>query len=149
MRQQGGDRALRQLVAKLASADAGDVEQVLETLDPAHRGKVRSLLADYLGPGVFTEAAPAEAAPEPVEDLSHLAGFSPWVGERLSLAEGRTPDGNHAPDFKMTPAALGALSQAARALPAEPPLMVSLLQAEPRRSANPFRRWAARRSPAP
>lgn len=136
MRSPAAERNLRRLVAKLATAEPDDVDLVLESLDPAQRREVRALLDAY-APQLLHIAPPEAPAPEPLAvDTSHLSGLSPWLAERVAGASGA---------FRMTPGALAALAQAAKALPADRSLAMDPTAAERRRSVNPFRRWSGAR----
>ena len=69
------DRALRRLVAELATTTPEDVQAILEGLDKPQREEVRALLAAYLG-----EPSTPMKAPEPAAiPTSKLVGLSPWL----------------------------------------------------------------------
>jgi len=74
------ERALRRLVADLATRSEHDIAAVLELLEPAHQADVRRLLDAYQGKHLPT----VEAGPLPLD----ADGQAPsWVLERLD-AEG-------------------------------------------------------------
>lgn len=138
MRSPAAERSLRRLLAQLAAAEPEDVQQVLEALDFAQQAEVRALLDAYDAPAVAAAPAPQPPAPPPPPpaDISHLAGLSSWLAERVAAADG----GDTA--ARMTPAALAALAHAARSLPAEAGLAPAVAPAR-RWSLNPFRRPGA------
>lgn len=106
------DRALRRLVADLASSDPQDVDEVLSALDAPEAARVRALLADYVGVAV---APGVRQAPPPLADLGpSLEGLSDWL--TLRLVEG----GSH----RMTAQAQAALNDSVRAVQpaARPPV---------------------------
>jgi hypothetical protein len=83
------DRALRRLVADLASLAPDDVEAILGELEPGQRARTQALLAHYIG------ASPTLAAPSVDDDAHRLAatpGLSPWLAARL-LPPGADPGG--------------------------------------------------------
>jgi hypothetical protein len=145
MRSPGAERALRRLVARLATAAPSDIDLVLDTLEPQHRDEVRALLA-VVDPSRLTESPrledrrPAEVAPapapgpEPEPDVSHLIGLSPWLsGQVLAAADPETRA-----DARMTRLACAALAEVARRLPPEPSSTFSLPAAEPRGRGGPL-----------
>lgn len=134
------DRNLRRVVAKLAAADPEDVDLVLEALDDDQRREVRQLLDAYgAGPLALTSTASAPQAiapsPEAAPDLSHLAGLSPWLAERMT-GKGSAWDG------RMTAAARAALTDATRAMPpVEPAPDEPLLSRTGRSGSKASRLW--------
>lgn len=118
MRRGPSDRALRRLVAEVATADPEDIRGILADLDAGNRQKVQALLADYLG-GLADRDQPA-AGPHGGFEIPEIDGISPWLAVRLgrsSHSPGSPEDSTGAPAFDMTPAAWRALQACAAALP--------------------------------
>jgi hypothetical protein len=119
MRSQVAERSLRRLVLKLSKATDDDVELVLESLEPSHRLEVSRLLAAIRLPDPLTSPLPPAAPPDltpvaaPPRDPEQFAGFSPWLGTRLAVAE--DPAGTS--PFRMTTAVLATIGPIAQALP--------------------------------
>ena len=95
------DRALRRLVAELASEREEDVEAVLALLDPWQCAAVQALLDDYSG----APAPPAADQPD-----WRIEGLSPWLLRRL---EGEPPGATTAQGLEL-------LRRCAASLRAEP-----------------------------
>ena len=111
------DRALRGLVARLASKRPEDIRAILDELDPAQHQQIDRLLADYAGSPVKRPGAGEPESAEPgIPD-----GLSSWLIARLKAAPHQThgPDGVgddvlHLGDsFSMTGPAVEALKVAA------------------------------------
>ncbi len=125
------DRALRRLVAELATVSAEDVEDILSQLKEPDAREVRTLLASYLA---ADGDSPGPVSPEPGPPLPiRIDGLSPWLSARLGSASDSTtprrrsgarpsldPYGRDAGlAFSMTPVALDALRSCAAALQLE------------------------------
>lgn len=108
MQPSASERALRRLVAELATTRSSDIEAVLDILDEAGRARVRSLLAELAG--TSPEASVA----------TEIEGLSPWLAERLALSEPTSGTGHGA---TVTDVTRHALRAAAAELPrvARPP----------------------------
>lgn len=122
------DRALRQLVAELASADPTDVEAVLDGLSAERRARVKVLLSDYLSP----QATPVQRA-----SIPDTGDLSPWLAARVEaasrphgldgLVRGETPRTSSATSlgggrFSLTAEAAAALGDAARRMASPRPV---------------------------
>lgn len=72
------DRAVRRLVAELASVRESDVRLILSELSDGQRDRVRVLLASYGG-------APDQSAPPAVPKAPemNMEGLSPWLAARI------------------------------------------------------------------
>lgn len=111
------DRALRSLVARLASRRPEDIRAILDDLEPSQRRQIDQLLADYAGAPVRRSGVPD---PEPAAAIIP-DGLSSWLVARLKT----TPHQTHGPDgtgdavlhlgdsFSMTGPAVQALKAAA------------------------------------
>ncbi|HEY2710715.1 MAG TPA: hypothetical protein VGI95_21930 [Caulobacteraceae bacterium] len=99
------DRALRRLVAELATATPEDIEHVLDQLEPRHRQGVQSLVDELFGGAVRTVHSPATEA---VIAAGRRAGVSPWALARLEGGTGPLPAGVAA-GVTISPVALQAL----------------------------------------
>ena len=104
------DQALRRLVANLADLRPADVEAILAELEPAHRGRVRALLADLGGAATVTAAV----VPPSVEEVWSPA-LAPWLLERLGEAPEDAALSLRAQRVSMTDVAQAALTGAALA----------------------------------
>lgn len=102
------DKALRSLVAELATTTSEDMAAVLGMLDPKSAAQVRALLAAY---GGVDDVFELEA------DTSYVntSGLSDWLAARV---QGRPLDGVAA--YRMTPDAVEALREIATAMPHTP-----------------------------
>ena len=111
------DRALRGLVARLATKQPDDIRAILAELDLGQRRRIDGLLADYAGASVqeFDLGEPRDAE-APIPD-----GLSPWLVARLKARPHQTPGPEGAGDdtlhlgdnFSMTAPAVQALKAAA------------------------------------
>ncbi|HZZ34905.1 MAG TPA: hypothetical protein VFE03_04210 [Caulobacteraceae bacterium] len=107
------DRALRRIVAELATLEESDREAVLEDLDHGRRRAIRALLDEYAG-------EPAAAAMVDKARPSIPEGLSPWLAIRIDAptVERGGGQGEHAGlepafEFEMSPTALKALRASA------------------------------------
>ncbi|HEX8527299.1 hypothetical protein [Allosphingosinicella sp.] len=100
------DRALRRLVADLASARPDDVEAILAALEPGEREAVETLLEDSRGRRAGAAPAADSRPAKPDEQQWALEGISPWLANRLAGGGGRKSP-------PLTPIALHALRRAA------------------------------------
>jgi hypothetical protein len=123
------DRALRRLVADLASANEADIEAILSELGP-QRARVEGLLAEYAGKTV-TDLPETPPVPVDADSLAEIEGISRWLSARISPREDaggeQAATGKGAPrqdrlrKFEMTPVAVDALRRSAAKLrPAGP-----------------------------
>jgi hypothetical protein len=75
------DKALRRLIAELATASPGDVQEILAGLDFKQRQIAGRLLIEYSGQSDPTpHESPAQEFPAP---LLVIDGLSTWLGRRL------------------------------------------------------------------
>lgn len=103
------DRALRRLVAELATVAPDDVQAILAGLEESQRETVEALLASYQGEPEVVVTPPVWTSPA----SSKIEGLSPWLETRLN-----GPD----MEFAMTPAARQALNACAADLQPEAPV---------------------------
>lgn len=114
------DRALRSLVARLASRRPEDIRAILEDLEPSQRRQIDQLLADFAGAPVKGSGAPD---PEPAQAIT-TDGLSSWLVARLKTTPHQTPGPDGVSDdvlhlgdsFSMTGPAVQALKAAAARL---------------------------------
>lgn len=99
------DRALRVLVAELATTTTEDVAAVLALLEPKASAQVRALLAAY---GGIDDVAEGDSKPAAVD----TSALSEWLAARTL---GKHPGGTAA--YEMTPAVAGALRNIVAAMP--------------------------------
>lgn len=155
------ERLLRRLVARLASADPDDIEDVLGELGETHRERVRGLLAEFLGEGAAPESVvppgrvdgarpqqgPADGPSR--EPAPSLLGLSPWLASRIDPQQGAgaaTVDGSVVRPFTLTPATAAALREHARAL--QPPTKLVEEPSSPTPWTSGLARLLRRREPA-
>jgi phytoene/squalene synthetase len=106
MPQTGSDKALRKLVAELASTTSEDMAAVLGMLPPRSAAQVRSMLAAY---GGVADVFDVEAAPP----VLSTAGLSGWLAARVM-----NPQANAQHEHRMTEGAIEALRQLTLSIPA-------------------------------
>lgn len=124
MRRPSPDRLLRKLVADIGRAHPDDIAAILARLDPEHQSRARALFATFVGREFATSdgAAPGPGpAPDATKPEAWPAGLSAWLLVRLrqpqtDSASSRPRDSTRRDG--MTPMALAALRESARALPA-------------------------------
>lgn len=111
------ERALRRLVASLATAEPEYIDAVLDQLTPTQRARTQTLLQNYLD---GTRAHPTLPSDARGPELASTPGLSPWLAmrlgedprpERFSLGRPRSSGVSQIgrTDFSMTPAAVEAL----------------------------------------
>lgn len=81
MRDDAGDRALRRLVADLATASSADVSAVLAMLSPDECAQIKTLFDTYSG-----TAEPSARGPVAAEPLWRIRGLSPPITARLDAS---------------------------------------------------------------
>jgi hypothetical protein len=115
------DRALRRLVAELATVAPEDVQAILAGLEESQRETVEALLAGYQGEPEVVVPLPVWTPPA----TARIEGLSPWLEARLH----GLPD----TEFAMTAAATQALNACAAGLQPEAPV-----EAPPAPRARPW-----------
>ena len=119
MSRRASDRALRRLVAGLATAGADDVASILGELDARQRSTVEAMLDELSGRSPVSAAVP-KPAPAPVARGEwEIDGVSPWLAARLAGAGGDLAAAPVDP-FALTPEALKALRAAAEPFRSSP-----------------------------